>query len=52
MLLNAKTEVLSVMENAGLLGILGDIIVNGTDPLLLVCHSLFLHGRLVICLFE
>ena len=31
---------------------LGDMIVSDGDPLLLVCHSLFFRGRLVICLFE
>ena len=37
-LLNDKSGVLSVMEHEGLAGILGDIMVSDSDPLLLVCH--------------
>ena len=35
-LLNDKNSILSVMENEGLENVLGDIIENESDPLLLV----------------
>ena len=36
-LINDKNGVLVAMENGGLQRVLGDIIVSGSDPLLLVC---------------
>ena len=49
-LLNSRSELLVYMINSGLLRVIGDIIVNETDPLAIVCcvlRSFLIHSFLL-----